>query len=780
MLDQKVMQLVETNDLKKEHVLDVDLDQLWYVAETKPYLMLYSFMENPNTDDDLIRYMFEHNNPDPEIFITHDRISKQLRYEFLSKRPGILQDSTVQSFLNEKPKAVDLEKLANSGIMEVFGLDPAIIDFSKIYEESAIVAGFFWREENYSNSYQYQTDLALYSHVLENLIILAEDFGKVSEVQDLIQRRVYRHEVLDHISKEALKQVLDWGLVECLPLFDNIAEFITDNYSPNSSVFSSFFIAHSDNPFATPLTEEVIKKIFPELKKCRALDAEYFATYLQYEIHDAKLLREIYLEARPYVQSCIIDNTGLRFHNLFTSKVLPKEFIKDLELASSNRSYLPLAGRKEIPFRLALKLFKGIVGGEGALASAPDAPKGFAIDVAKESSLHDVVYWPSEVNKEVLDVIFDRVIKAGVYYEAMGKFHNLSDEQVAILLKNPQSLYTLMHNHGISLKAHNMVVKAFKKDKLDEANKYVLKNNIPDTELEEDVYYTLDKEILYKIKSYMELNDLTTLNLKRVYDPKHSLYNLFGQYPEEKQRFLKTFEFEISELDRVLKNVSKKDKYDLSFDIYTEKHQKHLDQYQFVIQLNFKSSYLEDIFRIKGEDFKEFYERLGKLSYRSGHPVLPMPGKTYGWARVFSLEKDKWLVNEIQTDWRNLIKVCNQLASMEPGQDFQGVGLSRDIVDYFQTAEQREWGKFIGETMLENFEELIMSSILSIARRNRIHHIYMLTDKNQPARGSLSTSVLKELYGRVPKEFKFHKVKEDLGAGMQEYWYRTANNAKNI
>lgn len=217
--------------------------------------------------------------------------------------------------------------------------------------------------------------------------------------------------------------------------------------------------------------------------------------------------------------------------------------------------------------------------------------------------------------------------------------------------------------------------------------------------------------------------------------------------------------------------------------------QRYLDAPNLVLQLNVKKEHLSKLFLEKqseidpvtGKTFEEWFTDVGEMFHQSGHPVLPIPGRTVGWARIHLLDEKTWLINEIQEDWGQLRGALVAIAKGHVPH-----GLNEEQAEILAKGNGAEWTQYVIDNLLREYEVMLMRMILTTARRNGIKSIYMLPDAVQTH--IMSDSKRKILYRELPKRFKFKLKNVDLeekyNVNLVEYrptsntyWHRVAKIA---
>lgn len=268
-----------------------------------------------------------------------------------------------------------------------------------------------------------------------------------------------------------------------------------------------------------------------------------------------------------------------------------------------------------------------------------------------------------------------------------------------------------------------------------------------------DVFYT-------KLLKYMQIKNLDFIKREDLLSKDSALYKQFGVFAEAKtlQKYPKITQ---GVLESLIKEESTSDKYEVSYNTsYRPSNPTELKNNFSTVVISFTDKYLHQL--MPDPELRDDYEELAEKALKHDHIVLPVPGKSLGWIRVEEIDSDTWIISEIQSDWGKIHRWAKK-------QDI-------DLGNHYD--ELRE----IITTLLENYDETMMYAILDIARKKGIKHLYM-RDSSHPevvSRSSEDGILMKMLYEKTPKKFRFHKVREKLEGSKynpEYYWYRTARKA---
>jgi hypothetical protein len=192
--------------------------------------------------------------------------------------------------------------------------------------------------------------------------------------------------------------------------------------------------------------------------------------------------------------------------------------------------------------------------------------------------------------------------------------------------------------------------------------------------------------------------------------------------------------------------------------------QRHLeDRDNLVIQLNFKPEYVQNL--KSDPEFWAFYRKFN--SYFRGHPILPMPGHTFAWARVTQLDDGSWLIDEIQSDLDAesgvILHSLNSYGTMP--------------TKYENKVEPKPEYLTRIKQMVKSWEDLAMSAVLEHARSSGITDVYMHTSATK---GHITSPEKRsKMYEQLPKAYRFNKVKVDVGKGDEMMWHRKAKRVQS-
>lgn len=229
------------------------------------------------------------------------------------------------------------------------------------------------------------------------------------------------------------------------------------------------------------------------------------------------------------------------------------------------------------------------------------------------------------------------------------------------------------------------------------------------------------------------------------------------------------------------------DKFEVGVSDYSGRIQRYISsQTNLVLQLNLREEYLKKMFSEmadekdeEGVSFREWFYDASFRNLGGNHPVLQFPGRTLGWVRLHELDSKTWLINEIQEDWRKLLR------SYRSAKSFKG-----EVADGEEYTPIRErWAKHIEDNIISEFLDMSMRMVLLAARRNGIRHIFMLPAKVQlhlqGNRLSKAPPLAQRIYEDLPKKFMFRRknidLKKEFGVEISGeypktdyYWYRIA------
>lgn len=212
----------------------------------------------------------------------------------------------------------------------------------------------------------------------------------------------------------------------------------------------------------------------------------------------------------------------------------------------------------------------------------------------------------------------------------------------------------------------------------------------------------------------------------------------------------------------------------------------------FAIQVNLKREAVDAMFAEKEKDvdaktgttFKEWFEDF--TAENVNHHILPFAGRTVAWARVHTLNKNTWLINEIQEDHSNMRGYYKAL-KQNPDDVYQS-----DPEKEVSAEKGQEWMQYVIDHVKENYMHLVINAVLQFARKKGVKHVYMLPDTLQKHISNREKARVN--YRALPARFAFRKVYIDLeekygveiassykegldpkGEDIKYYWYRRAH-----